>query len=273
MLKSAVTEEKKFKYSPWAGADNPLGPKVWCQQEGLITMVICCKFEKNLFNLWLYTHLFISSHIINVYSRRSGTDNPRGQTFDVSRTSCHFVHLLQVSINLFEVWFFFFFFFFFFFHDFIHVYSPGAGADNPLGTKFDVNRNILFLSVIYCKFPKTLFEVWFYTFLFRDFIHVSIPKTGADSPQGQSFDVNRNNLSLYSFVASFKKCVWSLILYNFFHDLIHVYSPRALADNPQWQSFDVNRKALSLYPFVSSFKEISLKSDFIQCFSWFNTCI
>ena len=32
------------------------------------------------------------------------------------------------------------------------------------------------------------------------------------------------------------------------------------------QNFDVNRKALSLYPFVASFKEISLKSDFIQCF-------
>ena len=59
MSKSAVIEEKKFKHSPWAGADNPLGPKFWCQQEGLITMVICCKFKKNLFNLWLYTHLFM----------------------------------------------------------------------------------------------------------------------------------------------------------------------------------------------------------------------
>ena len=39
------------------------------------------------------------------------------------------------------------------------------------------------------------------------------------------------------------------------------------------QNFDVNRKALSLYPFVASFKEISLKSDFIQSFSSFNTCI
>ena len=27
MLKSAAIEEKKFKHSPWAGADNPLGPK------------------------------------------------------------------------------------------------------------------------------------------------------------------------------------------------------------------------------------------------------
>ena len=59
MLKSAVIEEKTFKHSPWAGADNPLGPKFWCQQGGLITMVICCKFTKNPFNLWLYTHLFM----------------------------------------------------------------------------------------------------------------------------------------------------------------------------------------------------------------------
>ena len=51
MLKSAVIEEKKLKRSPWTGADNSLGPKFLCQQEGLITMVICCKLKQNLFNL------------------------------------------------------------------------------------------------------------------------------------------------------------------------------------------------------------------------------
>ena len=56
MLKWAVFQEKKLKHSPWAGTNNQLGPKFLCQQEGLITMVICCKSEKNL---WLYTHLFI----------------------------------------------------------------------------------------------------------------------------------------------------------------------------------------------------------------------
>ena len=35
---------------------------------------------------------------------------------------------------------------------------------------------------------------------------------------------------------------------------------------PRGQKFDINRKVLSLYPFVASLKEISLKSDFIQCF-------
>ena len=51
MLKSVVFEENKFKHSPRVGADNPLGPNILCHQEGLITMVICCNFKKNLFNL------------------------------------------------------------------------------------------------------------------------------------------------------------------------------------------------------------------------------
>ena len=66
MLKSVVIEEK-------IGADNPLTPKLLCQQKSLITMVICCKFQP----LTLYT----SFHdLINVYSRRS-----EAQNFDVNR--------------------------------------------------------------------------------------------------------------------------------------------------------------------------------------------
>ena len=41
-----------------------------------------------------------------------------------------------------------------FFYDFIHVYSPGAEADNPLGMKFDVNRNILSLRSFVASFKK-----------------------------------------------------------------------------------------------------------------------
>ena len=47
-------------------------------------MAICCKFIKNLFNLSLA--LDTSFHdLINVYSRRSGADNPRGQNCDVNK--------------------------------------------------------------------------------------------------------------------------------------------------------------------------------------------
>ena len=55
MLKSVVIEEMKFKHSPWAVADNPLLQKILCQHEGLITMVICCNFKKNLCN---FIHIF-----------------------------------------------------------------------------------------------------------------------------------------------------------------------------------------------------------------------
>ena len=89
-------------------------------------MVICCKFKiESLQPLTLYT----SFHdLINVYSHRSGADNPKGQNFYVNRnlmslrsfaTSFKRISLKSEFIH--------------FFHDFIHVYNPGAEADNPLG--------------------------------------------------------------------------------------------------------------------------------------------
>ena len=54
-----------------------------------------------------------------------------GDKILMSTATCHFGHLLQVKkkLSLKSD-------FIYFFHDFIHVYSPGAGADNPLGTLF-----------------------------------------------------------------------------------------------------------------------------------------
>ena len=94
MLKSAVIEEKKFKHSPWAGADNTLGPKILRltgrphHYDHLLQVQ-----KESLQPLILYT----SFHdLINVYNRRSGADNPRGQILMSTETSCHFGHLLQV---------------------------------------------------------------------------------------------------------------------------------------------------------------------------------
>ena len=53
---------------------------------------------------------------------------------------------------------------------------------------------------------------------------------GLTTPWGRNFDVNRNILSLRSFVASFKKSLLTSDFIHFFHDFIHVYSPRAGAD-------------------------------------------
>ena len=91
-------------------------------------MVICCKF-KNLQHLTLYTSFHDS---INVYSCRSGADNPRAQNFYVNRNLLSLrsfaTSLKQLFVTKCD--------FIQFFHDFIQVYSPGAGADNPLGTQF-----------------------------------------------------------------------------------------------------------------------------------------
>ena len=117
-----------------------------------------------------------------------------------TETSCHFRHLLQVlkkslwSLNLYK-----------FFHDFIHVYSPRAGADNPLGMKFWCQQEHLVTSVICCKFQNNLSEVWFYTFFFLNLYRYIVPGQGQTASRGQNFDVNRNVLSLHSFVTSFKK--------------------------------------------------------------------
>ena len=54
-------------------------------------------------------------------------------SFDVNRNLLSFRSFAtSLKKNLFEVSFYTIFFF----HVFIHVYSPSAGADNPLGTKF-----------------------------------------------------------------------------------------------------------------------------------------
>ena len=92
MLKSAVIEEKTFKHSPWEGTDNPLGPKFWCQQVGLITMVICCKFTKG-------TNLDVNRKALSLY--------PFVASFKEISLKSDFIH---------------------FFHHLIHVYSPRAGG-------------------------------------------------------------------------------------------------------------------------------------------------
>ena len=57
--------------SPGAGADNPLWPKFGCQQKGLVTLPIWCKFQKNIFEVWFYTYFVVIQ----------GQTTPWGQNF------------------------------------------------------------------------------------------------------------------------------------------------------------------------------------------------
>ena len=157
---------------------------------------------------------------------RQGLTAPGDKILMSTERPYHITHLLQVkkkflwSLILYNV-----------FHDFIHVYSPGAGADNPLATKFWCQQKCLVTSVIYYKFKKislksdfiqqkplvtsiicyklkkNFFEVLFYTMFFMIlYMYMYIaPGQEQTAPWQQSFDVNRNVSSLHSFVASLKK--------------------------------------------------------------------
>ena len=113
-------------YSAAARAENPLATNFWCQQESFFTSTVCCKFQnKPLRILILYTFLmFCHMHITVGQGQQPFVDKILMST----ERPFHFAHLLQVSKNIFD-----------FIHIlpvFIHVYSPGAGADNPLGSEF-----------------------------------------------------------------------------------------------------------------------------------------
>ena len=112
----------------------------------------------------------------------------------------HFAHMLQVSKwslrNL--------ILFIHIFNAFVHVYSPWARAENRLGTNVWCQQKVLITSTICCKFQTNLFQFCFYTH-FLMFYHMYIaPGQGQTTLCGQNPDVNRKDLSVCPFVASFK---------------------------------------------------------------------
>ena len=148
-------------------------------------------------------------------SHRSGADNHRGQNFDINRKIqkplVTLVICYKFQKNLSEVWFYTSFF-----HDFMHVYSPGAGADNPLGMKFWCQQEHHVTSVICCKFQKHLFEVWFYTNFFMILYMYIAPGQGQTAPRGQILMSTERPYHFTHLLQVSKKSLWSLILYNFF---------------------------------------------------------
>ena len=75
----------------------------------------------------------------------------------------------------------------------------GQGLTAPKGQSFDVMRNVLSLHSFVASLKKMSLKSDFIHFFFHDLIHVYSPGAGRHTaPRGQSFDVNRNFLSLQS---------------------------------------------------------------------------
>ena len=73
-----------------------------------------------------------------------------------------------------------------YFNAFIHVYSPRAGADNPMGTNVDVNRKPLSLCPFVVSFKIISLKNDF-KYILNDFIHVYSPRAGTHNPLGTKF--------------------------------------------------------------------------------------
>ena len=144
---------------------------------------------------------------------------------------------------------------------------------------------------------KKLFKVWIYTFSFVILYMYIAPGQRVTTPWRRNFNVNRNILSLRSFVESLNEISLKSDFITFSPYFMHVYSRRSGAYNPRGQNFDVNRNLLSLCSFPTSFKKQGTKFLYQQkglitlpicckfqrnlfevwfytfSFSWFNTCI
>ena len=159
------------------------------------------QIKKNLFNLILYT----SFHdLINVYSCRSGADNPRGQNFDVNRNLLS----LQSFVTSFKKIslksdFILFFMVFYMYIAPGQGKAPRQGLTNPRGRNFDVNSNIFLLRLFVASFKKSLWSDFIQSFSW--FIHVYSPRAGEDSPEGTKFWCQLNCLVTSLICCKFKK--------------------------------------------------------------------
>ena len=142
-----------------------------------------------------------------------GQTTPENKILTSTETSCHFCHLLQLKkkISLKSD-------FIQYFHDFIHIYSPGAGADSPQRTKFWCQQKCLVTSFICCKFKKNVFEVLSLYNLFHDFKHVYTCSlgAGADSPQGTKFWYQQKGLITLPICCKFQRNLLEVWFYAFF---------------------------------------------------------
>ena len=141
--------------------------------------------------------MFFFSH---VYSPRQGQTTQWGQKFYDNRKAfslCPYVASFKMISSKSD--------FIHVLNDFIHIYSPGARADNPLGTNFWCQQKALITLTICCKFQINLFEFWFYTHFLMFFNMYIATGQGQTTLCGQNPGVNRKALSLCPFVASFKK--------------------------------------------------------------------
>ena len=163
--------------------------------------------SKHLLVVWFYT---ICSMILYMYiAPGQGLTTPWGLNFDVNRNVLSlrsFVASFK-NISLKSA-------FIHFFHDFIHEYSPRAGADSPPGDKILISIEMSSHFIHLLKFSKQVFDVWFYIYFFHDLIHVYSTDTGADSLQRTQFWCHQKGLITFPICCKFQRNLFEVWFYT-----------------------------------------------------------
>ena len=142
-----------------------------------------------------------------------------------------------------------------FFHDFIQVYSPGAGADNPLGVQFWCQQEHLFTSVICCKFQKISLKSDFIQIFFMIYTcTVYSHRAGPDSPHGTKVWCQQKCLVTSFICCKLQKIVFEVWFYTNFLWLNTCIQPRGTADRPQGIKFWCQQKGFIILPICSKFQ-------------------
>ena len=145
-----------------------------------------------------------------------GQTTPWGQMLMSTDCPYHFAHLLQVLKQSLK------YDFQHILNDFIHVYSPRAGIDNSLGTKFWCQQKFLITLPICCQFKKISLK--------SDFLPVFY--VFYSSRQGQITHWDKNFMTterpfLYDHMLQVSKWKFrNLILYTFLMILYMYIAPR-----------------------------------------------
>ena len=163
-----------------------------------------------------------------------GQKTPWGQTFDVNRKPLSlrpFVKVLKQSLwsmilNI-------------ILNDFIHVYSHGARAENPLGTNLWCQQKALITLTISPKFQTNLFEFWFYTHFLMFFLMYIAPGQGQTTLCGQNLMSTEKPCHFAHLLLSFKKI-------SLKSDFIHNFSCIYTCIQPQGRS----RQPLGVRTFI-----------------------
>ena len=161
--------------APGQGQTTPWRQNFYVNRNSLSLCPFVASFKKRFFEVWFFTifMLLFFCFFFHMYIAPGRGRQPIGDKhFMTTERRFLFAHMLQVSKWSLRNQILYTFLMILYMY--IHVHSPGARAENPLGTIFWCQQKTLSTLTICCKFQINLFEFSFYTHFLMCFFSTCI---------------------------------------------------------------------------------------------------